>query len=115
MAESKKPPQSNIRLHRSGDAEPHSSAQQMVGRINAGQRRMLAARTSRNHELYHALAILGAVGWSVTVPTLAGVALGIWVDRVYPTRLSWTLILLFLGIAIGCWNAWSHIKASLKG
>jgi ATP synthase protein I len=91
------------------------SAEQMVGKVGVGQRRMLEARAKRNHDFYHSLAILGVVGWSITFPTLAGVALGIWIDRMYPSRLSWTLMLLFAGLAIGCWNAWSHIKQYSKG
>jgi ATP synthase protein I len=59
--------------------------------------------------------MLGIVGWSVTVPTLAGVALGVWIDHKWPSPVSWTLTLLFVGLAIGCWNAWSHIKSGSKG
>ena len=115
MSEPKRSPQRELPKPESERAKLHISAEQMVGRVKAGQRRMLEARGTRNHDLYGSLAILGVVGWSVTFPTLAGVALGIWIDRVYPSQFSWTLMLLFVGLAIGCWNAWMHVKEHSKG
>jgi ATP synthase protein I len=76
---------------------------------------MLRARATRENAYWRALTLLGVVGWSVTIPTLAGVALGIWIDRVLPSRFSWTLTFLFIGLAIGCLNAWIHIKNDPKG
>jgi ATP synthase protein I len=98
-----------------GEAKLSASADQMVRRVNARQQRMLEARTRRDQDWYRSLALLGVVGWSVTFPTLAGVALGLWLDRVLPGRFSWTLSLLFLGLALGCYNAWSHIRDYTKG
>ena len=92
------------------DAKLHESAQNMVRRVKSRQARMIQARSRSDHDLLRALSMLGVVGWSVTFPTLAGVALGIWIDRMWPSRFSWTLTLLFAGLAIGCLNAWSHIK-----
>ena len=50
--------------------------------------------------------MFGLVGWAVAVPTLLGVALGSWLDRVLPAGFSWTVALLLAGIVLGCWNAW---------
>jgi ATP synthase protein I len=57
-----------------------------------------------------ALGMMGLVGWSVAIPTLIGVALGWWIDRSWPGRMSWTLTLLFVGVAIGCLNAWYWVR-----
>jgi ATP synthase protein I len=54
--------------------------------------------------------MMGLIGWSVVVPTLLGAALGIWLDRHYPGGRSWTLALLVVGLAIGCWNAWHWVS-----
>ena len=56
----------------------------------------------------------GFVGWSVTVPTLIGAALGIWVDRHYPSSYSWTLMLLLIGLIIGCLNVWHWIDSEYE-
>ena len=53
---------------------------------------------------------MGLIGWSVTVPTLAGAALGLWVDHHYPGGHSWTLALLVAGLSLGCLNAWRWLS-----
>jgi ATP synthase protein I len=58
--------------------------------------------------------MFGIVGWSVAIPTLLGVALGVWLDIVLPTPFSWTLTLLFTGIVAGCLNAWYWVKRESK-
>jgi ATP synthase protein I len=54
--------------------------------------------------------MFGLVGWSVAVPTVAGLALGIWLDARFPGRASWTLTFLVVGVALGCLNAWYWVK-----
>jgi ATP synthase protein I len=72
--------------------------------------RKAAARSRRPRPVWFGLGMFGLVGWSVTVPTLLGIALGLWLDHRYPGRVSWTLTFLIIGIAIGCWNAWYWIR-----
>jgi ATP synthase protein I len=50
--------------------------------------------------------MFGMVGWAVALPTLMGVAVGVWIDRQVASQYSWTLMLLAVGVALGCWNAW---------
>lgn len=56
------------------------------------------------------LGMFGLVGWSVAIPTLIGIALGLWLDRRWPGQVSWTLTLLIIGVALGCLNAWYWIR-----
>lgn len=56
----------------------------------------------------------GVVGWSVAVPTLIGVAIGKWLDKVWPVHFSWTLTLLLAGVVLGCFNAWYWLKRESK-
>jgi ATP synthase protein I len=72
----------------------------------------------RNHTLLLGLGMFGLVGWSVAVPTLLGIALGLWIDRAWPSSYSWTLMLLLGGVVAGCLNAWHWLKrtgSSIKG
>jgi ATP synthase protein I len=59
--------------------------------------------------VWFGLGMMGLIGWSVTVPTLLGAALGIWLDQHHPGRHAWTLALLVAGLAIGCMNAWHWV------
>lgn len=56
------------------------------------------------------LAMIGAIGWTVVVPTLAGIFLGRWLDREFGSGLFWTLGLLTLGLAAGCVLAWKRMR-----
>lgn len=77
------------------------------------QRRTRAARR-REHNVWFGLGTFGAIGWSVSVPTLIGTAIGAWLDTAYPGRFSWTLMLLALGVIVGSLNAWFWVSRQLK-
>jgi ATP synthase protein I len=74
-----------------------------------GARRERSRREGR-HGLGYGLGLFGLVGWSVAVPTLLGIALGVWIDRRYPSPYAWTLMLMVVGVAIGCLNAWFWLQ-----
>jgi ATP synthase protein I len=71
--------------------------------------RRMRARRDRHKAPWFTLGPHGMVGWSIVVPTLAGVALGVWVDAAWPSRFSWTLMLMAAGLGVGCWNAWRWV------
>ncbi|MGR9071854.1 MAG: AtpZ/AtpI family protein [Gammaproteobacteria bacterium] len=73
--------------------------------------RKLAARARSKRSVWFGLGMFGLVGWAVAVPTLIGIALGLWIDHTWPEgRISWTLTFLVVGIFLGCMNAWHWIK-----
>jgi ATP synthase protein I len=55
------------------------------------------------------LAMIGALGWIIVTPTLVGIFAGRWLDRHFASGIFWTLGLLTLGLAIGCWLAWNRM------
>jgi ATP synthase protein I len=73
------------------------------------------AREAGKRPIWFSLGLMGLVGWSIAVPTLAGVALGWWIDSRWPGRISWTLTLLFVGVAVGCVNAWYWVRQESSG
>ncbi|MEL6137553.1 MAG: AtpZ/AtpI family protein, partial [Cyanobacteria bacterium J06626_23] len=82
--------------------------------IEEKARRKVRARRSRK-QVWYALGLFGMVGWAVTLPTLMGIALGVWIDRKVESQYSWTLMLLVAGVGLGCWNAWYWVtKESRK-
>ncbi len=82
--------------------------------VGAQAARKLKARRHAPKSVWFGLGMSGLVGWSVTIPTLIGAALGIWVDKRYPSHYSWTLMLLFMGLIIGCTNAWLWVQSEIK-
>ncbi len=82
--------------------------------VGAQAARKLKARRRAPRSVWFGLGMSGLVGWSVTIPTLIGAALGMWVDAHYPSPYSWTLMLLFIGLIIGCLNAWQWVDSEYK-
>jgi ATP synthase protein I len=74
--------------------------------VGAKAARKLKARRNSTQGVWFGLGMMGLIGWSVVVPTLLGAALGIWLDNRYPGSYSWTLMLLIIGLVLGCLNAW---------
>ena len=80
------------------------------GPVARKEARKLRARRHRGRGTWFGLGMYGLVGWSVVIPTLGGVALGLWIDGRWPSRFSWTLMLLAAGLLLGCWNAWYWVS-----
>jgi len=78
-------------------------------RVGERAARKLKAQRHATQTVWSGLGMMGLVGWSVAVPTLLGVALGIWLDKHYPGGHSWTLMLLAIGLGLGCFNAWHWV------
>jgi ATP synthase protein I len=83
--------------------------------IAAQAARKLKSQRGGKRSIWFGLGMSGLIGWSVTVPTLLGAGLGIWIDRHYPSQVSWTLMLLIFGLALGCLNAWHWVDSEYKG
>ena len=91
--------------------KPKTQLSQKVG-VKAA--RKLHARRNVTRTIWFGLGMMGLIGWSVAIPTLLGAALGLWLDQRYPGGRSWTLALLVLGLAIGCFNAWHWVAKEDK-
>lgn len=76
--------------------------------------RKMRARRERERAVWFGLGTFGLVGWSVAIPTLIGIGLGVWIDTKWPSRFSWTLMLLFIGIVLGCLNAWYWVQQMIS-
>jgi ATP synthase protein I len=82
--------------------------------VGAKATRKLKAQRNAHHGVWYGLGMSGLIGWSVVVPTLVGTALGAWLDKHHPAGHSWTLTLMIVGLAVGCWNAWHWVSKEDK-
>ena len=57
------------------------------------------------------LAMIGALGWTIVLPTLIGIFAGRWLDRHFNIGIFWTLGLLVAGLALGCTLAWKRMHS----
>ncbi|WP_369412825.1 AtpZ/AtpI family protein [Neoroseomonas alba] len=49
---------------------------------------------------------IGILGWAIVVPTLLGLLLGRWLDRVFASGVFFSAPFLMIGAGIGLWSAW---------
>jgi ATP synthase protein I len=48
------------------------------------------------------------------VPTVLGIALGVFLDKRFPQNFSWTITLLFAGVIIGALITWHWLSEKSK-
>ena len=85
-----------------------------IKKIEKKEKRKLRAKSKKERVIWFGLGLFGVIGWSVMVPTIIGIAVGIWADKRWPGQISWTLTFLFAGIILGCLNAWYWIQKERK-
>ena len=82
--------------------------------VNVREKRKLRARENKTDQVWFGLGMFGVVGWAVAIPTVLGVFLGVWIDLKWHSTHSWTLMLLMIGLIIGCLNAWFWVNRQRK-
>lgn len=85
-------------------------AEDFTKKVGAKEARKIKGKSQKDEGIWFGLGVFGIVGWSVVIPTLIGTAIGIWIDGAWPSRFSWTLMLMIMGVALGCLNAWYWVK-----
>ena len=82
--------------------------------VDVREKRKLRARRKKEEPLWFGLGMFGVVGWSVAIPMVVCIFIGIWIDSKYPGQYSWTLMLLAIGLILGCLNAWTWVNRERK-
>ncbi len=93
---------------------PERQKAAFLKKITRKAQRKLNARQSPT-QVWLGMRMFGLVGWAVTVPTLLGIAIGVWLDRQVQSQYSWTLMLLLMGLGLGCFNAWYWVTKESQG
>ena len=94
---------------------PRPSRRRFLEAVARREARHRRAQRERRPSPWVHLGVFGLVGWSVVVATLAGVALGLWLDARWEGRVSWTLTGLLLGLIAGCLLAWYWVRRESRG
>ena len=78
--------------------------------VGTKENRKIRARQEEDRGVWFGLGMFGLVGWAVAIPALIGIAVGVWIDKRWPSPYSWTLMLLVIGVVVGCLNAWYWVR-----
>ena len=77
--------------------------------------RRIRAREARRHGAWFGLGMFGLIGWSIALPVIIGIVVGQRLDAWLGGRVSWTLTMMALGLALGCINAWYWMTREGRG
>ena len=78
--------------------------------VGVREKRKIRARNKNHDEVWFGLGMFGVIGWSVSIPTVIGAFVGIWIDLKWQGGYSWTLMLIVLGLVTGYINSWFWIR-----
>ena len=92
------------------DDDRRNTPDELERAVEAKGSRKIKSRVEGKLSPWFGLGMFGVVGWSIVLPTLIGIALGSFIDSRWPSQVSWKLTLLFVGVAIGCANAWYWLQ-----
>lgn len=82
--------------------------------INKKVQRKLRSKLQKKQSIWRGFGVFGLIGWSVAIPTVLFVLLGMWLDKQYEAERSYTLVLLIAGLCLGCLNAWHWVDKKIK-
>lgn len=100
---------------RSGRGRSHDERRQLLDAVERKTKRKARARREGGRPLAFGLGTFGLVGWSITIPTVLGIAFGVWLDARDSGGVSWTLTGLLVGLTLGCLNAWWWVQRTRSG
>lgn len=96
------------------DKEKLSAEEELLKKIKRDSAKKMKAK-EEGSEIMFGLGLFGIVGWSIAIPTVLGIALGVFLDKRFTQSFSWTITLLFAGVILGSFNAWRWIKERSEG
>ena len=105
-----------VTAQRAAEEPPESTRGEALRGIalRKSQRRERARRRGTDN-VWSWMGMFGLVGWTVAVPTLLGLALGVVVDNRVESSVSLTITFLVVGVAIGAATAWYWIRQESQG
>lgn len=65
-------------------------------------------------ERWAELVRLLGIGWYIVIALVAGVALGVWADRLVNTNVLFTLIGLFMGLVVATFGAYRMLMSIMR-
>lgn len=75
--------------------------------VRRERRRRQRGERGRRISIGRYLATVGSIGWLVVTPTILGAFVGRWLDEKYQTGITFSGALMFLGLILGCYLAWT--------
>lgn len=72
-------------------------------------RARLARREAGHRSFWRAFGVIGMVGWPIALGSVGGTLLGRYLDTRFQTGIRFTLMLMMIGVSVGCFAAWRTV------
>lgn len=87
-----------------------SGKEKMAEAVRQRERRQQKWQEEGERSLWQNLAMFGALGWLIVIPTLIGLVVGQWLDRRLETGITLTAAGIVVGICLGGYMAWQRMN-----
>jgi ATP synthase protein I len=94
-----------VEIRRTSSSRRRKIADHFTEQVARKEALRLRGLRHKDETVWFGLGMMGIVGWAVAIPTLVFIAIGLWIDRTWPTKYSWALMFLVAGVIVGCINA----------
>lgn len=95
------------------DKKKPSAEEELLEKIQKESTKKIKSK-EEGSEIIFGLGLFGIVGWAISIPTIIGIAIGVFLDKKFTQSFSWTITLLFVGVVLGAFNAWHWIQEKIK-
>ena len=72
-------------------------------------RKRMGRRDKGQRSFWRSLGVIGMVGWPIAISSVGGAILGRYLDARWGTGIRFTLMLLMIGVLLGCLASWKAI------
>lgn len=86
-----------------------NGGKRMLEAIEERERRQRQWEEEGERSLWANLAMFGALGWLIVIPTLIGLFIGSWLDHKFGTNITLTAAGIVVGVTIGGYLAWKRM------
>ena len=69
----------------------------------------MARRETGHRSFWRSLSVIGMVGWPIALGSVGGTLAGRYLDTRFETGIRFTLMLMMVGVLLGCFAAWRTV------
>src|SRR5208283_870867 len=99
-----------VEIRRTSSSRRRKIADHFTEQVAKKEALRLRGLRHKDETVWFGLGMFGIIGCAVAIPTLVGIAFGLWIDRTWPSQYSWALMFLVAGVIVGCINAAYWVK-----
>ena len=95
------------------DPTESTSSERLRSAVRRKRRRHEKNEREADESFWSTAGMMGTIGWSVALPTAAGVLFGRWLDGVLGAGQVFMVFFMLVGLALGCILAWRQVAEKM--